>query len=1136
MDPITPTAVEGWAKQLLVFCDKELTAAERIDQYKYATLVQSPTDKAFMSRLLDESAQIHDMRKLAERLKVLIDEYGIPKFFNTSDRLLLKVYQWAGYKIDFMSVPLFRRRLKSDTFSVIIDESRPRLTQHLAERQKHHIGQDINLLGDVVAGDEEADRRFRHYISILSEPDINYISVKLSGIYARLQPLSYDQSLIDLTERLSEIYRAAIANPYIDEDGVSRTKFVNIDIEEYKDAQLTYDVFFATLSKEEFKNYKAGISIQAYLPDAEHFLTDLLDFAHRRIADGGSPLKVRLVKGANQEMETVTSSIKGWENPVRSTKVETDAAFLHLIDIALRPKNIKALRVGIASHNLFSISYAYLTAQQNEVLRHVSFEMLEGMANNMWRALAGYGARIILYTPVVNEQYFFNAVSYLMRRLNENTGPENFLSYSFNLKPEGKEWLYLYHQFEQAIALKDNVESTPHRKQDRRLPYQSTPYDGEFHNEPTTNFELSANREWAKSIIAKWKIPTRQIIDVQVGTESFPTENRHVYKDRVQQEVVSYEMGLATAEQIERILQIATEDHGNWSNRPLDERHEILRRAADNIASRRGDLIGAMCAVTSKTINEGDAEVSEAIDLVRFYPHSMREFASIPDITCSAQGVVLVVTPWNFPLSIGVGGIAAALCGGNRVVVKPSPLAAPILWEAARAFWDAGVPKQTLQIVLPDSLEAMESMTASPRINHIALTSSTLTAQRIATAHLRTRMSAETSGKNAIILTSHGDRDKAIFSAVNSAFLNAGQKCSACSLLLVEGEVFDDPTFAAKLRDATLSIQVGSPWDLTTVVGPMVNANNEKLLQSISCRANAEKWLVAPKFLDDDRYIMQPAVLWGVEPNDFEFITELFAPLLAVVRFDGIEEAIDLVNSLDYGLTSGLQSLDERQIAWWKNRVMAGNIYINRSITGSIVARQPFGGTKLSSFGGGAKTGGPNYVTRFVNFSCNSTTDDYAQVMREQFATPTDRSNLYGEQNILRYIPLPSVVLRVTPNDSIESIDMVARASIAAGTPLTISIEHFDPRAEDLSMLGCDIVEQNTWEFIASLKDFERIRTLSTDITEEIYRAAAGLNKYIDSSPAIARGRVELLHFVREQSISYEYHRYGSITEIPLIK
>lgn len=1102
MDNKEILATEQWAESLLGACERELTPAERREQHKYATLIQNPRDKIFLSRLLDESSQIRDRRKLAERIKVLIDRYGVPEFFSPSDKLLLKGYQWGGYLLDGVAVPIFKKRLRSDTSAVIIDEARPRLTEHLAERYKKHIGQNVNLLGEVVVGDGEAGKRYRHYLEALREDDINYISIKLSGIYAQMAPLNFAEARRDLAERIGTIYQAAIDNPYRDEKGVMRPKFVNLDMEEYKDAHLTLSLFKEVLSQERFKNYEAGIVVQAYLPDAELFQRELIDFARQRVEAGGSPLKMRLVKGANLQMETVISSLRGWENPVRGSKVEVDANYLHLLDIGLRPENAQILHLGVASHNLFSIGYAYLTAQANGSEQWVSFEMLEGMANNLWRAMASFGAKIILYTPVVKDEHFLNAVSYLVRRLDENTGPENFLSYSFGLRTGTKEWEFLKKQFEQAYALKDHLTAIPTRTQDRRSETPRTVGE-RFENEPDTNFDLVPNQRWAERIAAEWK-----------NAELPPIHK----SDKAE---------------IETILTTAESDPSGWSSRTLDERLAALDRTAQLMSERRAALIGTMAAVTGKTITEGDVEVSEAIDFCRFYPRSMREFENTPGLRCAPKGTILVISPWNFPLAIPTGGVAAALASGNRVILKPATVAAGVMFEAAKCFWDAGIPREALQVVVTADREGLKVLTTSPVVKHIVLTGGTDTAQRIAADNPRTPLSAETGGKNAIILTSSGDRDKAIMNAVASAFGNAGQKCSACSLLLVERDIFEDPSFAEKLKDAAQSMHTGSQWDMGTIVGPMITNDNDKLLESINNPANRKRWLIAPEFVDKERYILRPTILWDVQPEDFEFRTELFAPLLSVVAFDGLDEAIELVNGLDYGLTSGLQSLDEREIACWKERIVAGNLYINRGITGAIVNRQPFGGMKLSAFGGGIKAGGVNYVSCFVNFSADAAREDYTQAFEAEFAHPRDVNNLYGEQNLFRYLPLSSMILRIRPQDAMADIRLAAKAAAVAGTPLTVSVGPNDKRADEILSFAHCVERQNLWEFISSMGCYERIRTLSPDIEPEIYQAAAGLNKYIATAPVLPIGRVELLHYLKEQSIAYEYHRYGSITEVP---
>jgi len=341
MEKITTNEVIDWGKQFLDKSEKEITAAELKEQKKYAILIQNPGDKVLLSKLLDESSQIRDNKKLALRMKVLIERYGVPQFFSSSDAYLLKLFTTFGYWFDFIAVPVFKKRLRSDTSNVIINEKASFLNKHLNARREQQIGQNVNLLGEVVLGDGEANHRYEHYLEALKDPRINYISIKISGIYAQINALNYEQNKFDLCERLARIYQQAIDFPYADEKGNKSAKFVNLDMEEYKDTELTLDVFKTVLSYPQFKDYSAGIVIQAYLPDAWSFQTELIEFATKRCAAGGAPLKMRLVKGANLQMESIVSSLKGWEVPVFRTKVEVDANYLHILDRALLPKTRK---------------------------------------------------------------------------------------------------------------------------------------------------------------------------------------------------------------------------------------------------------------------------------------------------------------------------------------------------------------------------------------------------------------------------------------------------------------------------------------------------------------------------------------------------------------------------------------------------------------------------------------------------------------------------------------------------------------------------------------------------------------------------------------------------------------------------
>lgn len=1148
--------VFSWMRKLYDESYAGLTKTEKGEQHMYGTMVTTPTDKKFMVRMLDETSQVRDNKKLATRVKDLIDQYGIPKFLGSGDRMLFWMYQKFAYLPGFnsISVPIIKWRLHRDTSRVIIDAARPKLTKHLATRFDQNIGQNVNLLGEVVLGDGEADKRYYSYLEALKEPDINYISVKISGIYAQTHALNYKENFPELVRRMSELYQAAIDNPYVDPEGNKKPKFINLDMEEYKDAHLTMKLFKEVLSKPEFKNYEAGIVVQSYLPDAWDFQTELLEFAKDRVAKGGAPIKMRIVKGCNLDMENIVSDLRGWPNPVLPSKTMVDANYLKIIERGLKPENSKVLHIGMASHNLFTISYAYLLTELYGTPKDTfCFEMLEGMANHIWRAQKKLGNHVILYTPVVKREHFLNAISYLVRRMDENTAPDNFLTHSFSLKPDTKEWELLQQQFIEAYNLKDKLDLKPTRTQDRNQPYEGQEPQDEMINEPDTDFDRFVNQQWVENIFSKWKSDGKMtgeksgwgewkpgdILPTQVGDKLFYNKDVVKYYDRSQPgDVLVCEMSRADKEQTKEIIDIAEKDPGHWRDTTVEERHKIMYKAANNLASMRGDLNGSMCAITGKTIEEADVEVSEAVDYARFYTTTMKKLSKLDDVVMKAKGTVLVLSPWNFPCAIPCGGVVAALASGNTCILKPATVAAPVAWLFAKAFWDAGVPKDALQVVITDR-EATPLLTSDPAIKHIILTGGTETAQNIAHKNPQKPLSAETGGKNVMILSAKGDRDHAIMNACRSAFGNAGQKCSACSILLVERSVYDNPEFKEKLKDCATSLKVGGVWNAGNIVGPMITNKNDKLEQAFNLEPG-EEWLIAPEFVDEKKYIMKPTIKYGVKPTSFTFRTELFAPLLAVTPFDTLEEAVAMVNSLDYGLTSGLQSLDEQEQKYWKNNINAGNLYINRGITGAIVNRQPFGGMKLSAFGPGLKAGGPNYCMQFMDITDKkgSTTDykkSYADWYEKEFKHARNiQPKIRGEQNVFRYLPLKDgMVLRLFGDEPIEQVEMVQLAAKTVGTPLTISIDPTNPLADKIQG---NVKKEDLDKFCRSINKYERIRTISENVPEKVFESAAKHDNYIAKAPVVKDGRVELTHYIKEQSIANEYHRYGSQIEIPAVE
>ena len=1153
-----PTVEEvfSWMRKLYDESYSGLTKTEKNEQHMYGTMVTTPSDKKFIVRMLDETSQVRDTQKLALRVKELIDQYGIPKFLGAGDHFLFWMYQKFAYKplFNWLAVPIIKWRLRRDTSRVIIDAARPHLTQHLATRFEQHIGQNVNLLGEVVLGDGEADKRYYSYLEALKEPDINYISVKISGIYAQTHALNYKECFPELVRRMSELYQTAIDYPYTDADGVTRPKFINLDMEEYKDAHLTMKLFKDVLSLPQFKNYEAGIVVQSYLPDAWDFQSELLEFAKARVEAGGSPIKMRIVKGCNLDMENIVSDLRGWPNPVRPNKTEVDANYLHIIERGLKPENAKVLHIGMASHNLFTISYAYLLTEMYQTPKDCfCFEMLEGMANHVWRAQRKLGNHVILYTPVVKKEHFLNAISYLVRRMDENTAPDNFLTHSFSLKPDTPEWKDLQEQFINAYNMKDTITHIPTRTQDRNKPYIGQEPQDEMINEPDTDFDRFCNQQWVERIFDKWKSTGKMnyekagwgdwkpgdTLPTQIGNELVYNDDKVNYYDRSQDgDVLVCEMSRANKAQVEQILDIADKDGGGWRDTTIEERHRIMYKAANIMGQMRGDLIGSMCAITGKTVEEADVEVSEGIDYCRFYTTTMKKFAALDDIVMKAKGTVLVLSPWNFPCAIPCGGVVAALASGNTCILKPATVAAPVAWLFAKAFWEAGVPKEALQVIIADR-EATPLLTTSPVIKHIILTGGTETAQQIEHINPLVPLSAETGGKNVMTLSAKGDRDHAIMNACRSAFGNAGQKCSACSILLVERSVYKDPEFMEKLKDCASSLKVGGVWNAGNIVGPMITNHNEKLEKACQLEPG-EKWLIAPEFVDEKKYILKPTVKINVKPDSYTFRTELFAPLLAVTPFDTLEEAVDLVNSLDYGLTSGLQSLDEQEQKYWKNHIKAGNLYINRGITGAVVNRQPFGGMKLSAFGPGLKAGGPNYCTQFMYITDKpgSTTDykqSYAAWYEKEFKHARNiQPKIRGEQNVFRYLPVDGgMVLRLFGDETLEQVQMVQLAAQTVGTQLTVSMDAANPL---FAQLEGEKKQENMAAFLESIKNYGRVRVISSRMPDVVREAAANYDKYIACAAPVKDGRIELALYIQEQSIANEYHRYGSQIEVPEVE
>src|SRR5581483_2961800 len=472
------------------------------------------------------------------------------------------------------------------------------------------------------------------------------------------------------------------------------------------------------------------------------------------------------------------------------------------------------------------------------------------MANQQRRALFEMTRNVLLYAPACEKRNFINAIGYLIRRLDENTGEENFLRHAFRLRVDSPEWRRLEQGFLQAFGAMEKAAARPRRTQDRRRAmrppareYGRDSWQG-FHNEPDTDLSLPQNSEWASQIAHDWmKQPPAEIPLVIAGHEVFEGVTRGCL-DPSRPGVMVGRYRQASPEQIDKAVEAAASDADGWRAAGPADRWRILGQVAEQLRLARADLIGAAMANAGKTIGEADPEVSEAVDFLEFYRDTARWWQEMATLRATPKGVVVVASPWNFPIAIPCGGVAAALAAGNTVILKPSSDAVLVAWEMCQCFWRGGVSQRALQFAPCAVQSGGRALVNHSKVGAVILTGGTSAARQMLTDNPRMTLFAETGGKNATIVTALSDRDLAVKHILHSAFSHAGQKCSATSLLLLEAEVYDDPKFKRTLCDAVSSLVVGSVWQRKSRIGPLIRPPTGDLENALKVLDPGESWAV----------------------------------------------------------------------------------------------------------------------------------------------------------------------------------------------------------------------------------------------------------------------------------------------------
>jgi RHH-type proline utilization regulon transcriptional repressor/proline dehydrogenase/delta 1-pyrroline-5-carboxylate dehydrogenase len=824
----------------------------------------------------------------------------------------------------------------------------------------------VDILGETAVSEEEAAAYGTRYLDLVSElaretaawkpedperaslfPRIN-VSVKLSSLYSQAGPSNHGDSVARIGERLRPILRRARG------EGA----FVNLDMEMHSLKEVTLDVFTGVMSEPEFADFPhAGLAVQAYLRESRE---DLLRLA-RWARDRRRRVTVRLVKGAYWEYEVVTARQKGQPVPVFLEKSHADWNFERCVETVF--DNADCLSLAAGTHNVRSIAKVMAAAEERGVPPgRYEFQMLFGMADNLKEALGKMGHPVREYVPVGD---LVPGMAYLVRRLLENSSNEGFLRRRY-VDGAAVETLLAEPAGPPAEGPGAVVEAV---FDDRTL----------FRNDPLADFSLRSAREACAAAIEAVRRRLGAEYPAVVGGREHREGQKIVSVNPARPgEVVGVVAGIDAALG-EAALAAARKAQGDWARAGFGKRARILSRAARIARDRKTELVAWQVFEVGKNRVEADADVTEAIDHLEYYAREAlrlgepRQTGECPGeenlYFYRPRGVGLVISPWNFPLAIPVGMVSAALVAGNAVLFKPSSLSPVSGWLAFSLLREAGVPEGVLHFV-PGPGEVVGRLAGHPGTDFIVFTGSrevglSLVERAAVTAPGQKgirRVVAEMGGKNAIIVDADADLDQAVPAVVQSAFGYQGQKCSACSRVIVHASCYD--RFLRRLREAAGSLSMGPPDDPAFSFGPVIDGRAKGRILEYVELSRKEGTVFSPGAVPGEGFYVPPTVVTDLPPGSRVLREEIFGPVLSVVRAESLEEAVRIANDSDYALTGGLFSRSPSSIERVREAFEVGNLYINRGITGAVVGRQPFGGFRMS--GVGSKAGGPDYLLQFM--------------------------------------------------------------------------------------------------------------------------------------------------------------------------
>jgi len=820
--------------------------------------------------------------------------------------------------------------------------------QNGKEREKMGYRFSFDMLGEAAYTEEDANRYYNDYVQAIHAIgkdaagqgvyEGNGISVKLSAIHPRYSRAQHERVMSELLPRLKELFLL----------GKKYDIGINIDAEEANRLELSLDLMEALVSDPDLAGYKGiGFVVQAYQKRCPFVIDYLIDLARRN----NQKLMIRLVKGAYWDSEVKWAQVDGMEGyPTYTRKVHTDISYLACARKLLDAQD--AVFPQFATHNAYTLGAIYQMGKGKDF----EHQCLHGMGETLYDQVVGpqnLGRRVRVYAPVGTHE---TLLAYLVRRLLENGANSSFVNQIVdeNISIDRLIKSPFDTIAEQGIHLHPALPLPRDLYGKGRLNSQGV----DFSNENVLqNLQEKLNQASSEDFHAA------SIVNGEARNvgEAQPVRNPADHNDVVG--TVSF----ADAALAQEAIGAAVAALPEWSAKPASERADCLRRFADLLEQHTPALMMLAVREAGKTLNNAVAEVREAVDFCRYYANEAEN--TLPK-DAKAVGAIVAISPWNFPLAIFTGEVVSALAAGNTVIAKPAEQTSLIATYAVSLMHQAGIPTSALQLVLGAG-DVGSALTGDTRIGGVIFTGSTEVARLINKALSKRDdnpvLIAETGGQNAMIVDSTALPEQVCLDVLNSAFDSAGQRCSALRILCVQEDVADK--MVNIIKGAMDELVVGKPTQLTTDIGPVIDAEaQQNLLAHINKMkgvAKAYHEIKTAADVDDNNSTFVRPILFELN-NLNELQREVFGPVLHVVRYRAseLDQLIDQINAKGYALTSGVHSRIEGAVDHIRDRIEAGNIYVNRNIVGAVVGVQPFGGHGLS--GTGPKAGGSFYLQRLV--------------------------------------------------------------------------------------------------------------------------------------------------------------------------